>query len=302
MTDQTRSHSLSFHTRDADFRAVFVSVASAVNAASKQIKLDDQMFYHFSEFAVCTNLLASLFRDVQDFTLELTTHKFIQNLIVEASPAGVFRAACRPTPYIRKIKSTSEIDEDIYGGTLRAFKRYANIAEPTSGTVGSESKSIPNLVQQYLHESEQIATLMLTGVKLKPGAEGGVQAEKCFGLLIEALPDVSEEKKFILTDNLERLNSLTEYFDLSAHKDNLPHKDVMDLLDDIYPGEQWTHTDETAIVYRCRCHREGYLARLVDLARKDIDELFGDLTELEVKCGYCSNVFYYPRAEIEAKI
>jgi len=302
MTDPSRSHSLSFHTREADFRAVFVSIADAVNAASKQIRVDDQMFYHFSEFAVCTNLLAAHFRDVEDLTLELTTHKLIQNLIVEASPNGVFRAACRPTPYIKKIKSTDEIDEDIFGGTLRAFKRYAKIGEPSMSMIGSESKSIPNLVQQYLHESEQIATLMLTGIKLRPGNSGGVLAEKCFGLLIEALPEVSEEKKFILTDNLERLSSLTEYFDLTPGTIGEPHKDVMDLLDDIYPGEQWTHTDETAIVYRCRCHREGYLTRLVELARRDISELFGDLQELEVRCGYCSNVFNFPRAEIESKI
>lgn len=294
---------MSFHTRGADFRAVFVSLADAINAATKQVSVHENVLYHFSEMVVCANLLAALFRDAQDVTLELSTSKYIQNLIVEASPQGIFRAACEVTPAIAAIKNTSAIDEDIYGGLLHTIKRYPHIAEPVRSTVGSESRSVPNLVQQYLHESEQIQTLMLTGMKLRPRLDGapGIEAEKCFGLLIEALPDVSEEKKFILTDNLERLSSLTQYFG-SGNGGPEPTKDVMDLLDDIYPGEQWIETEETALVYRCRCHREGYLEKIVQLARQNIDELFGELSELEVRCGYCTNVFHYARTEVEERL
>ncbi|HRP70056.1 MAG TPA: Hsp33 family molecular chaperone HslO, partial [Turneriella sp.] len=163
----------------------------------------------------------------------------------------------------------------------------------------SQVKSIPNLTQQYLHQSEQIATLMLTGMKLRHSARRGLTAEHCFGLLIEALPDVSEEKKFIITDNLERLTSLTQYFD-GKEKNGEPAKDVMDLLDDIYPGEQWIQSGEIPLVYRCNCHREGYLERIVELSRVDIENVFGDLAEIEVKCGYCANKFYYKRSEIES--
>jgi hypothetical protein len=129
-------------------------------------------------------------------------------------------------------------------------------------------------------------------------SDGRIEADKCFGLLIEALPDVSEEKKFILTDNLERLNSLTQYFSGKATGGE-PAKDVMDLLDDIYPGEQWIESAEYALVYRCSCHREGYLEKMVQLARVNIEDLFGDLQEIEVRCGYCSNAFHYARSEIE---
>lgn len=292
---------MSFHTRGADFRAVFVSLADAINAATKQVHVHENALYHFSELVVCTNLLAALFRDTQDFTLELSTNKYFQNLIVEASPQGIFRAACELKPRITEIKNTNVIDEDIYGGLLHAIKRYAKFPEPIRSTVGSESRSVPNLVQQYLHESEQIATLMLTGMKLRNSRDGAIEAEKCFGLLIEALPDVSDDKKFILTDNLERLESLTQYFG-SDTGGSEPVKDVMDLLDDIYPGEQWIESSETALVYRCRCHREGYLEKMVHLARQNIEELFGDLTELEVRCGYCANVFHYSRAEIEGHL
>lgn len=294
---------MSFHTRGADFRAVFVSLADAINAATKQVTVHENVLYHFSEMVVCTNLLAALFRDTQDFTLELSTSKYLQNLIVEATPQGIFRAACEVTPAIAAIKNTNAIDEDIYGALLHAIKRYPHIAEPVRSTVGSESRSVPNLVQQYLHESEQIQTLMLTGMKLRPRSDGkpGIEAEKCFGLLIEALPDVSEEKKFILTDNLERLTSLTQYFGSESDGPE-PTKDVMDLLDDIYPGEQWIETEETALVYRCRCHREGYLEKIVHLARQNIDELFDELTELEVRCGYCTNTFHYSRTEVEERM
>jgi molecular chaperone Hsp33 len=143
---------------------------------------------------------------------------------------------------------------------------------------------------------------MLTGMKLKSGSNGLLEADKCFGLLIEALPDVSENKKFILTDNLERLKSLTQYFGAPTPDSSEPAKDIMDLLDDIYPGEQWIETAEHSLVYRCTCHREGYLEKMVQLARTNIEELFGDLKEIEVRCGYCANAFHYARTEIEARL
>lgn len=300
---------MSFHTRGADFRAVFVSAAEAINAATKQIQVHESALYHFSELTICTNLLAGLFRDVHDITLDLTTQNYIKSLVVEASPEGIFRAACQVDDSIDTVETPARIDEDIFGGMLHVTKRYAQIPEPTRSTIGSRSRSVPNLVQQYLQESEQISTLMLTGMRLRNGENGRIEADRCFGLLIEALPDVSEEKKFILTDNLERLESLTEYFGGQAPSprsqragDDSPQKDVMDLLDDIFPGEQWIETSEYALVYRCTCHREGYLTKLVELARRNIEELFGDEEEIEVRCGYCANVFHYPRAEIENRL
>ncbi|MFZ5629421.1 MAG: Hsp33 family molecular chaperone HslO [Spirochaetota bacterium] len=293
-----RAYSMSFHTRDADFRAVFVSAAEAINAATAQVHVDEKAFYHFSELVVCANLLAGQFRDVQDITLDLTTPKYLRNLVVEATPEGIFRATCQTSEDLASVVDPAQIDEDVGSGLLHVSKRYARIPEPTRSTVGSRSKAIPNLVQQYLHESEQIATLMLTGMKLRQGSGGNIEADKCFGLLIEALPDVSEAKKFILTDNLERLESLTKYFGGPA-ADATESKDVMDLLDDIYPGEQWIETSEVALVYRCRCHRQGYLDRLAHMARRDIGEIFGEQKEIEVRCGYCKNVFNYTRAEIE---
>lgn len=287
---------MSFHTKGADFRAVFVSAAEAINAATAQIKVNSRVLYQFSEIAVCSNLLAGLFRDVHDLTLEISTETIFRSLIVEASPEGIFRAACQPFEAIDAVQNAQAVDADMLTGKLVVTKRYPQVAEQIRSTVGSKSNSIPNLVQQYLHESEQISTLMLTGTRLCPDADGQIIADKSFGLLIEALPGVSDNKKFIITDNLERLDSLTQYFRDDADKD------VMDLLDDIYPGEQWIQTSETALVYRCRCNREGYLDRIVDLARQDMDELFGDLTELEVKCGYCANVFYYPRSEVESRL
>lgn len=303
MQDKDRSYCMSFHTRGADFRAVFVSAASAINAATRQVNVHEHALYHFSELVICTNLLAGQFRDVHDVTLDLATDSYLKSLVVEATPEGVFRAACHVADEIEHVKNPVEVDESIFGGILHVTKRYPQIAEPSRSSVGSRSKSVPNLVQQYLQESEQISTLMLTGMRLKTGDTGKVEADRCFGLLIEALPGVSEEKKFILTDNLERLDSLTEYFgDARNAADSGQQKDVMDLLDDIFPGEQWIETSEYSLVYRCSCHRDGYMEKLVQLARQNIAELFGDEEELEVRCGYCSNKFHYSRAEIESRL
>ncbi|MBV6493544.1 MAG: 33 kDa chaperonin [Turneriella sp.] len=299
MKDDNQSLRMAFHTRAADFRAVFVSAASAINTAREQVALHENALYHFSELVVCTNLLTGLFHNVRDTAVDISTSIYFQKMVVEAQPQGSFRAACQINNALTQIQSTKEIDGDIKGALFHVTKRYYDMDEPVRGTIQSRVSSIPNLTQQYLHESEQIATLMLTGMKLNRDTKGALFAERCFGLLIEALPDVSEEKKFIITDNLERLSTLTQYFD-GTEKNDEPPKDVMDLLDDIYPGEQWIQSSETPLVYRCSCHREGYLERILELARKDMESVFGDLLQIEVKCGYCGKKFYYKRSEIES--
>ena len=85
--------------------------------------------------------------------LELTTPKYLTSLVVEASPQGIFRAACQVGEEINHVSGPAAIDEDIFGGILHATKRYPEGGDPTRGTVGSQSKSVPNVVQQYLHDS-----------------------------------------------------------------------------------------------------------------------------------------------------
>lgn len=303
MVSPDRSFSTSFHTREADFRAVFVSAAEAINVAIEQVNVDPRLLYSFSELVVCTNLLASAFHGIENIALEVTSPSIFKRLIAEAGPEGIFRATCQTGDGLLELGGPNGIDTEIEQAHLRVSKRYPQVFEPVLSTVASESNSIPSLVQQFLHQSEQISTLMLTGMKLGKKAHS-VVVDRAFGLLIEALPGVDENKKFVLTDNLERLESLTQYFGVAdgavaADEDT---KDVMDLLDDIYPGEQWVQTSETPLFYRCRCHREGYLERLVELARKDMTALFGEQTELEIRCGYCANVFHYSRQEIEERL
>ena len=156
MQDKDRSYCMSFHTRGADFRAVFVSAASAINAATKQVQVHEHALYHFSELVICTNLLAGLFRDVHDVTLDLATESYLKSLVVEATPEGVFRAACHVADEIEDVKNPAEIDESIFGGILHVTKRYAQIAEPSRSSVGSRSTK-PIISRVCIHVSSRLS-------------------------------------------------------------------------------------------------------------------------------------------------
>ncbi|HRP70908.1 MAG TPA: hypothetical protein PLY93_15400, partial [Turneriella sp.] len=66
MNQESASKITLFHTREADFRAVFVSASDAINAAQKQIGLHEHALYHFSEMVVCANMLSGLFQNTND--------------------------------------------------------------------------------------------------------------------------------------------------------------------------------------------------------------------------------------------
>ncbi|MCX7632594.1 MAG: Hsp33 family molecular chaperone HslO [Turneriella sp.] len=289
-----RARRLSFHTRDADFRAIFADATEPIHVALEQIDVPLPLLYPFCELTVCANLLAGLFHDLQDITLRLETPRFVRHLIAEASPEGIFRGTAVAKEDLINVRNPMEVEEDIAHGLLQVTKRFAYTAQPVQGTVGN-APSIAHLVQQYLSQSEQIQTTLLIGVQLAPGSHGKVHVVSCMALLIEALPDVSEHKKFIVLDNIARLKSLSEFVGHSGEE-----RDVMDLLDSIYPGEQWIASAETPLVYRCRCHRDGYLQRVAEMARRDWHAVFGDDYEIEVRCGYCRNTFRFHETEVAA--
>lgn len=293
MADE-RARLCSFYTRGADFRAIFVDATDPIQVALEQIDVPLPLLYPFCELAVCANLLAGLFHGLQDITLRLETPRFVRHLIAEASPEGIFRGTAVAKEGLVNIRNPMELEEDIAHGLLRVTKRFPYAAQTVQGTVGN-APSIAHLVQRYLSQSEQIQTTLLIGVQLAPGAHEKVHVVHCMSLLIEALPEVSEHKKFIVLDNLSRLKSLAEFFGDSGEK-----RDVMDLLDSIYPGEQWIASAEVPLVYRCRCHREGYLQKVAEMARRDWHSVFGDDYEIEVRCGYCRNTFRFHETEVAA--
>jgi len=271
-----------FHTKGADFRAIFISMAPSINEAAQKISLHPYLTFHFGENVVSAMLVAGLHRQAFGEVFHLNTKKYFDPMIVESRSIGIWRASAKALPALAEIQEMSDIHEDLATAFLHVTRFDKSGKILAKGSIQSQGTSIPDLYAWYLLQSEQVHTHLQVSLRLKDSA-GGIEVDKAYGLLIEALPGVGENKKFILSDNLSRIKNLCEYFE-SGEKDNL------DLLDDIFPGEQWIQSDEVKVRYECGCSAEYYTSKISALPAEQIEELMNGADQT-VECGFCDQKY-----------
>ena len=282
-----------FHTKGADFRAIFIDMAPSMNEAIKKISLHPYLTFHFGENVVSALLVAGLHRQAYGEVFHLNSKRYFDPMIVESRGNGVWRGSAKTQPALAKIQEVSDINADLAEAFLHVTRFDSSGKILAKGSIQSQGTSIPDLYAWYLLQSEQVHTHLQVSLQLKD-REGGIDIDKAYGLLVEALPGVSENKQFILSDNLSRINNLRKYFE-TGEKDNL------DLLDDIYPGEQWIQSDEVQIRYECGCSVEYYTAKIAALPAEQINEIMNG-SDQTVECGFCDQKYLIRYADLKNEL
>ena len=170
-------------------------------------------------------------------------------------------------------KGILKVTQEIHGG-----RPYVGQVALTSGEIGTD-------LVHYLEQSQQIRSAALLGVLPVPSGIGAAG-----GLLIEAMPGVSEKQLLALEDNLSRLQGISHYL-RQGGVDALRHA-ALESLDprelEIYP-----------VYYGCGCLRAELLQRLLTLPAEDLQTLWADTGTCEVVCGFCNGSFHFTPNELE---
>ena len=167
-----------------------------------------------------------------------------------------------------------------------AVTRLLENAEPWTGSVPLVSGEIADDLTTYLACSEQIPNALLLGVYV----EGG-RVTAAGGLLVQAMPGVSEETLSRLESNIASTGQLTtsmrEVGLLGTVERALEGLDVQLSVD----AEPWE--------FACRCSRERAAASLMffdDKERREMQEEGGQ----EVVCHWCNEHYFFGPEEIAA--
>lgn len=164
--------------------------------------------------------------------------------------------------------------------------RLMDNGEPYTGSVQLKSGEIAEDVSYYLGASEQIPNAVLLGVY-----EEGGRVTHAGGILVQAMPGISDETLSILERNISEIGMITDLL----RRDSLLYA-MQQIAKDL---DIQFSSKASEVSYQCRCSREKALdsLRFFDLAeREDMQEAGGQ----EIWCHWCNESYQITPEEIAA--
>ena len=138
----------------------------------------------------------------------------------------------------------------------------------------------------YFNTSEQTPTSICLGSIFNPDNT----CEVCGGILIQLLPDASED---IITKLEDRINNIKDFSNiLNQYKDD--YNELLKLFFD----EKYEVMGEKEAIFYCPCDKKRFSNALLTLDEKDLKEMINDGKGAEITCHYCNNVYNYTTEEL----
>jgi molecular chaperone Hsp33 len=239
-------------------------------------------------------------------TLQIKGDGPAQEILAAANGMGEVKAYIS-NPYLDlPLKGPGKLDVGaaVGAGTLTVIKDLG-LKEPYVGRVDLVSGEIAEDLTQYFTVSEQQPSSVALGVRF--GVDGGV--ESAGGMVIQVLPDASEEALKALEDMLFYMDSLTLL--INDAKENCTARmgkepgelqiceELLKLIFKDVPQEYYPEIlDRRQISWHCDCSRERMARALVSIGEKDLKTIIDEDGEAELSCTFCRKKYHFGREEL----
>ena len=111
------------------------------------------------------------------------------------------------------------------------------------------------------------------------------------GFIIQLMPFAEDEAINALEEKLKTMDSVTNILDTG----NTPEQLLELLLGDL--GLEINDTIPAR--YYCDCSRERVERAIISIGKKDIQEMFDDGKQVEVRCQFCDKLYNFEISDLE---
>lgn len=170
-------------------------------------------------------------------------------------------------------------------GELRVIKDLG-LKEPYIGVVPITSGEIAEDFAYYFFTSEQVASVVALGVLVNKD----LSIKKAGGYMIQLLPGPEEDFIDKLEKRVGELPSISSMLD----KGMTPE----DIVEEIYRGiEEANVLDKQEIRYNCDCNRDKYFRGIINLGKKELEDIFSKDDKITVQCHMCKKEYGFTKEE-----
>jgi len=159
--------------------------------------------------------------------------------------------------------------------------------EPYNGFVPIVSGEIAEDITSYYAVSEQIPTVCALGVLV----DTDLTVKKAGGYILQLLPFTENEIIEKIEKNLARVKPVTQLLDQGM--------DIEDIVRDVLQGFDVEVIYEEQVEYKCKCSREKIQATLGGLGKGELEGMYSDLPQVDVKCHFCNTDYTFTKDDIK---
>lgn len=215
----------------------------------------------------------------------------LRGFSVDANAAGQVRGYLK-TDHIQLDRPVESFDLSpfIGRGHLNVSRFSGEAIQPFTGTIELAHGSIALDLARYFLVSEQIPTAISLSVFFDPHGE----VLGAGGLLIQAMPDATEQIREDLDDWLAEIPSLGRMFSEERTGSRILHE--------VFAAFGPELVGSRDVSFHCPCTRTMFLEYLRGLPQDEKQALLAhDSEKVQVRCHNCASLYAFPHQEIASK-
>ena len=186
------------------------------------------------------------------------------------------------------LNSKNKLDVGGYVGVNGEFTVIKDLGmkDPYVGQVPIYTGEIGEDLAYYFTVSEQTPSAVALGVLVDRDYSIKVSG----GFIIQMMPNADELLSDLITYRLEEIPSITQML--------LEHGSIDKVLEYIFEGMDLKILEELKPEYTCNCSREKVESVLLSIGAKELQEIYADGKEEEIKCNFCNTAYNFTNEEI----
>ncbi len=169
-------------------------------------------------------------------------------------------------------------------GVVKVIKDLG-LREPYNGAYPLVSGEIAEDFTHYFALSEQTPSIVALGVLTTEH-----KVELAGGLIVQLMPDATDETIDLLERNVAKLDSITNMM-----KDG---KTPEDMLNIVLEGLSPRILDNNEVRFECECSKEKVKEALVSIGKHALQEIVEEDKQAEVGCQFCNTNYNYTEEEL----
>ena len=159
------------------------------------------------------------------------------------------------------------------------------LREPYVGSYPLVSGEIAEDFTHYFALSEQTPSVVSLGVLTTE-----TTVEQAGGLIVQLMPDATEETIATLEQNVAKLKSVTTMLGEGMTPD--------DILNVVLEGLDPKILDICDVKFDCNCSKERIKKVLISLGRETLTEIIEEDKQAEISCHFCNSAYHYTEEEL----
>ncbi len=159
------------------------------------------------------------------------------------------------------------------------------LREPYVGSYPLVSGEIAEDFTHYFALSEQTPSVVSLGVLTTE-----TTVEQAGGLIVQLMPDATEETIATLEQNVAKLKSVTTMLSEGMTPD--------DILNLVLEGLDPKILDICDVKFDCNCSKDRIKKILISLGRETLTEIIEEDKQAEISCHFCNSAYNYTEEEL----